>query len=56
MVDTWWQTETGMHMISPMPGVTVGEAGRGHEAVPGVEVDVVNDEASRWRTDPAATW
>ena len=27
VVDTWWQTETGMHMISPMPGVTSGKPG-----------------------------
>ena len=46
VVDTWWQTETGMHMISPMPGVTDGKPGAAMSAVPGVEVDVVNDEAA----------
>jgi acetyl-CoA synthetase len=45
VVDTWWQTETGMHMISPMPGVTTGKPGAAMKAVPGVFVDVVNDEA-----------
>jgi acetyl-CoA synthetase len=45
VVDTWWQTETGMQMISPMPGVTVGKPGAAMRAVPGVEVEVVNDEA-----------
>jgi acetyl-CoA synthetase len=45
VVDTWWQTETGMHMISPMPGVTVGKPGAAMTAVPGVWVEVVNDEA-----------
>ena len=45
VVDTWWQTETGMHMISPMPGVTEGKPGAAMKAVPGVAVDVVNDEA-----------
>ena len=45
VVDTWWQTETGMHMISPMPGVTEGKPGAAMRAVPGVAVDVVNDEA-----------
>jgi len=44
VVDTWWQTETGMHMISPMPGVTSGKPGAAMRAVPGVFVDVVNDE------------
>ncbi len=45
VVDTWWQTETGMHMISPMPGVTEGKPGAAMTAVPGVFVEVVNDEA-----------
>jgi acetyl-CoA synthetase len=45
VVDTWWQTETGMHMISPMPGVTEGKPGAAMRAVPGVSVEVVNDEA-----------
>jgi acetyl-CoA synthetase len=45
VVDTWWQTETGMQMISPMPGVTVGKPGAAMRAIPGVEVDVVDDEA-----------
>jgi acetyl-CoA synthetase len=45
VVDTWWQTETGMHMISPMPGVTEGKPGAAMKAVPGVFVEVVNDEA-----------
>jgi acetyl-CoA synthetase len=44
VVDTWWQTETGMHMISPMPGVTEGKPGAAMRAVPGVSVEVVNDE------------
>jgi acetyl-CoA synthetase len=44
VVDTWWQTETGMHMISPMPGVTQGKPGAAMRAVPGVSVEVVNDE------------
>jgi acetyl-CoA synthetase len=45
VVDTWWQTETGMHMISPMPGVSSGKPGAAMRGVPGVEVDVVDDEA-----------
>jgi acetyl-CoA synthetase len=43
VVDTWWQTETGMHMISPLPGVTAGKPGAAMRAIPGVEVDVVDD-------------
>ena len=34
VVDTWWQTETGMAMITPLPGVTTPEAGLGDQAVP----------------------
>jgi acetyl-CoA synthetase len=45
VVDTWWQTETGMQMISPMPGVTEGKPGAAMQAIPGVVVDVVDDEA-----------
>ncbi|WP_460744830.1 acetate--CoA ligase [Mariniluteicoccus endophyticus] len=44
VVDTWWQTETGMHMIAPMPGVADGKPGAAMRAVPGVTVDVVNEE------------
>jgi acetyl-CoA synthetase len=44
VVDTWWQTETGMQMISPMPGVTEGKPGAAMRAVPGVSVEVVNDD------------
>jgi len=44
VVDTWWQTETGMHMIAPMPGVSEGKPGAAMTAVPGVTVEVVNDE------------
>ena len=35
IVDTWWQTETGMIMITPLPGVTDHEAGQCHVPVPG---------------------
>jgi acetyl-CoA synthetase len=45
VVDTWWQTETGMHMIAPMPGVAEGKPGAAMRALPGVCVEVVNDEA-----------
>ena len=44
VVDTWWQTETGMHMITPMPGVTSGKPGAAMTPFPGVSIDVVNDE------------
>ncbi|HET7691152.1 MAG TPA: acetate--CoA ligase [Nocardioidaceae bacterium] len=44
VVDTWWQTETGMVMISPLPGVTAGKPGSAMTAIPGVSADVVDEE------------
>jgi len=43
VVDTWWQTETGMIMISPLPGVTSGKPGSAMKAIPGVEALVVDE-------------
>jgi acetyl-CoA synthetase len=43
VVDTWWQTETGAIMISPLPGVTAGKPGAAMRAIPGIVADVVND-------------
>ncbi|UFN43339.1 acetate--CoA ligase [Nocardioides okcheonensis] len=45
IVDTWWQTETGQIMISPLPGVTAGKPGSAMRALPGISADVVDDEA-----------
>ncbi|NPC98244.1 acetate--CoA ligase [Nocardioides sp. zg-DK7169] len=46
VVDTWWQTETGMIMISPLPGVTAGKPGSAMTAIPGVAADVVDEEGT----------
>jgi acetyl-CoA synthetase len=43
VVDTWWQTETGAHMITPLPGVTVGKPGAAMTPFPGIVADVVDD-------------
>jgi acetyl-CoA synthetase len=43
VVDTWWQTETGAIMISPLPGVTAGKPGAAMQALPGIVADVVDD-------------
>jgi acetyl-CoA synthetase len=43
IVDTWWQTETGAIMISPLPGVTPTKPGSATIAVPGISMDVVDD-------------
>jgi len=41
IVDTWWQTETGMIMITPLPGATATKPGSATRPFPGVIVDVV---------------
>ncbi|MDN5700139.1 MAG: acetate--CoA ligase, partial [Kocuria sp.] len=43
IVDTWWQTETGAIMISPLPGVTEAKPGSAQIPLPGIAVDVVDD-------------
>jgi len=44
VVDTWWQTETGMIMISPLPGVTAAKPGSAMRPIPGVSADVVDEQ------------
>jgi acetyl-CoA synthetase len=44
IVDTWWQTETGMIMITPLPGATPAKPGTATFPFPGIEIDVVNRE------------
>ena len=44
IVDTWWQTETGAIMVSPLPGVTSLKPGSAQTPVPGIEIKIVNDE------------
>jgi len=44
IVDTWWQTETGAMMISPLPGVTATKPGSAMAPLPGISVDVVDGE------------
>ncbi|MGO2746349.1 acetate--CoA ligase [Microbacterium sp.] len=46
IVDTWWQTETGAIMVSPMPGVTATKPGSAQVPVPGVSIDVVDESGS----------
>jgi len=43
IVDTWWQTETGGNMITPIPGVTTTKPGSACHAIPGVFAEVVDD-------------
>jgi len=44
VVDTWWQTETGAIMISPLPGITATKPGSATQPLPGVTAGVLNDE------------
>jgi acetyl-CoA synthetase len=44
IVDTWWQTETGAIMISPLPGVTHAKPGSAMGPLPGIAADVVDDQ------------
>lgn len=45
VVDTWWQTETGAIMISPLPGVTTAKPGSAQTPLPGIAADVLDDDA-----------
>ena len=44
IVDTWWQTETGGVMITPLPGITAAKPGAAMTPFPGVAADVIDDE------------
>jgi acetyl-CoA synthetase len=44
IVDTWWQTETGMIMISPLPGLTAAKPGSATKPFPGVQAEVLDEK------------
>jgi acetyl-CoA synthetase len=44
VVDTWWQTETGAIMITPLPGITTLKPGSATKPFPGIGVDIVDDQ------------
>jgi acetyl-CoA synthetase len=46
IVDTWWQTETGAIMISPLPGITATKPGAAMKPLPGIGVDVVDNDGN----------
>ena len=46
IVDTWWQTETGAIMISPLPGITATKPGSCTRPLPGVVTDIVNKDGT----------
>ncbi|HTM07165.1 MAG TPA: acetate--CoA ligase [Verrucomicrobiae bacterium] len=46
VMDTWWQTETGHPLISPLPAITTLKPGSATKPLPGVEADVVDDKGN----------
>ena len=44
IVDTWWQTETGAHMIAPVPAATITKPGSCTRPLPGIDAAVVNEQ------------
>ena len=51
IVDTWWQTETGAIMISPLPGVTDLEPGSAQKPIPGISAEILDDDGNPF-TEP----
>ena len=47
VVDTWWQTETGMIMITPLPGVTTLKPGSATRPFPGISAEIRNERGDR---------
>ena len=55
IVDTWWQTETGGHMITPLPGVTTTKPGSATFPLPGIGAEVVDEAGNPVEPRAAAT-
>lgn len=47
VVDTWWQTETGGHVISPLPGATPTKPGSATLPLPGMSVEILDEEGNK---------
>ncbi|NPA73257.1 MAG: acetate--CoA ligase [Epsilonproteobacteria bacterium] len=47
IVDTWWQTETGGHMISPLPGATPIKPGSATFPLPGIKAEIIDEEGNK---------
>ena len=55
VVDTWWQTETGGIMITPLPGITTLLPGSATQPLPGISADIVNERGEPFRSAAAGT-
>ncbi len=53
IVDTWWQTETGAAMMTPIPGVTPAKPGSCAKPLPGIFADIVDEEGRSVKTPDA---
>jgi acetyl-CoA synthetase len=53
IVDTWWQTETGAIMISPLPGVTAAKPGSAMTPLPGISAMIVDDDGNQLKPGTA---
>ena len=53
VIDTWWQTETGATMMAPIPGVTPTKPGSCTKPLPGIFIDIVDDEGRAVTTPDA---
>jgi acetyl-CoA synthetase len=47
IIDTWWQTETGGMMITPLPGVTITKPGSATFPLPGIGAELVDEQGNR---------
>jgi acetyl-CoA synthetase len=47
IVDTWWQTETGMILITPLPGITATKPGSATQSFPGIEAEVLDEKGAK---------
>jgi acetyl-CoA synthetase len=55
VIDTWWQTETGSIMISPLPGVAAAKPGAAMRPLPGISAQVVDEAGNRVQLGNAGT-
>ena len=50
VVDTWWQTETGMILVTPLPGITTLKPGSATKPFPGIEACILNEKGEKIKT------